>query len=55
MSKSTIRCPQSGEQNSRNQIMLTLIRMDKEVIEDYQHMTIIDENMYWMKITHLFS
>ena len=25
------------------------------VIEDYYHMTTIDENMNWMKITHLFS
>ena len=27
--------------------------MDKVVIEDYYHMTIMDENMNWVKLTYL--
>ena len=33
--------------------MQTLTRMDKVIIEDYYHMTIGDENVNWMKLTHL--
>jgi hypothetical protein len=29
--------------------------MDKVVIEDYYHTTIVDENMKHMKLTHLLS
>jgi hypothetical protein len=35
--------------------MQTLIIMDKVVIEDYYDMTIIDENVYLTKLTHLLS
>jgi hypothetical protein len=35
--------------------MKTLARTNMLVIEDYDHMTIMDENMIWMKLTHLFS
>ena len=35
--------------------MQTLIKMDKVVIEDYYRVTIMDENMNWMKLTHLLS
>ena len=33
--------------------MQTLTRMDKVVIEDYHHMTTIDVDVNWMKLTHL--
>ncbi len=29
--------------------------MDKVVIEDYYHMTTMDENVNWMKLAHLLS
>jgi hypothetical protein len=29
--------------------------MDKVVIKNYYHMTTIDENVYWMKLTYLLS
>ena len=29
--------------------------MHKVVIEDYKHMTIMDENVHWMELTHLLS
>ena len=29
--------------------------MDRVVIEDYYHMTTIDENINWMKLIHLSS
>jgi hypothetical protein len=29
--------------------------MDKIVIEDYYHMTTMDENVNWMKLAHLLS
>lgn len=29
--------------------------MNKVVVEDYYHMTIVNENMNWMKSTHLLS
>ena len=32
--------------------MQTPTRMDKVVIEDYYHMTTMDENMNWMELTH---
>ena len=35
--------------------MQTLTTLDKIVIEDYYQMTIINENVYWMKVAHLFS
>ena len=35
--------------------MQTLTRLDKVVIEDYYHMTIINENVYYMKLAHLLS
>ena len=35
--------------------MQTLLKMDKVVIEDYRHVVLINENMYWMKLTHLLS
>ena len=35
--------------------MQTLTRTDLVAIEDYDHMTIMDENMKWMKLTHLLS
>jgi hypothetical protein len=35
--------------------MQTLLGMDMAVIEDYYHMTIMDENMNWMKLTYLLS
>ena len=31
----------------------TLTRMDKVVIEDFYHMTTMDGNANWMKLTHL--
>ena len=33
----------------------SLTRMDKAVINDYYHMTTMDESMNWMKLTHLMS
>ena len=35
--------------------MQTLIRMDGIVSKDHYHMTIVDENVIWMKLTHLLS
>ena len=35
--------------------MWSLTRMDKAVIKDYCHMTTMDENVNWMKLTHLLS
>ena len=35
--------------------MQTPTRMDKVIIEDYYHMTTMDENMNWMKLTNQFS
>ena len=35
--------------------MQTLIRMDKVVIKDYYHVISMNENVYWMKLTHLLS
>ena len=29
--------------------------MNKVVIKDYNHMTTMDENMNWMKVTHVLS
>ena len=37
------------------QKMQTPKRMDKVVVEDYYHMTIMDENVNWMELAHLFS
>ena len=34
--------------------METLTRMNKVVIEDYYHMTKMDENILWMKLIYLF-
>ena len=34
---------------------VTLKRMNLVVIEDYYHVTTINENMYWMKLIHLLS
>jgi hypothetical protein len=48
-------CPRASNlQISRIQ-MQTLLGMDMAVIEDYYHMTIMDENMNWMKLTYLLS
>ena len=33
--------------------MQSLTKMNKVVIDDYYHMTIMNENMNWMKLTHL--
>ena len=33
--------------------MQTPIRMDKVVIEDYYHLTTMDENMNWIELTNL--
>ena len=35
--------------------MQTPTRMDKVVIEDYKHMTTMDENVHWMELTRLLS
>ena len=35
--------------------MQTPTRMDKVVIEDYYHMTTVNENLDWMKSTHMLS
>ena len=35
--------------------MQTPTKMDKVVIEDFYHMTIMDENFNWMELTHLLS
>ena len=35
--------------------MQTQTRMDKVVIEGYYQMTTMDENVNWMKLTHLLS
>ena len=35
--------------------MQALSRMGMVVIEDYYHVTIMDENVNWMKLTHLMS
>ena len=35
--------------------MQILTRMDRVVIENYYYMTTIDENVYWMKLTHLLA
>jgi hypothetical protein len=35
--------------------MQTSTRMNKIVIEDYHHMTIMDENVNWMKLMNLLS
>lgn len=35
--------------------MQSLIGIDKIVIKDYSHMTIINDIVYWMKLTHLMS
>ena len=34
--------------------MQTLMRMDKVVTEDYYHVIIMDKNMNWMKLIHMF-
>ena len=33
--------------------MQTLTRMDRVVIKNYYHITTMDENVCWMKLTHL--
>jgi hypothetical protein len=33
--------------------MQTLTRIDRVDIEDYYHMTLVDKNVNWMKLTHL--
>ena len=35
--------------------MQTLTRMDRVIIEDYYHVTLVDENLNWMKLTHPLS
>ena len=35
--------------------MQILTRMDKVVLKDYYHMTTMDENVNWLKLTHLLS
>ena len=35
--------------------MQTPRRMNEVVIEDYYHMTTIDENVNWMELAHLLS
>lgn len=39
----------------RTQMQSSLTRMDNVVIEDYCHMTTMDETMNWMKLTHILS
>ena len=41
-----------GKTKKKTQLQ-TLTRMDKVVIKDYYNMTIINENVYWMKLAHL--
>ena len=38
-----------------NAQMKNLTRLDRVVIRDYYHMTTMDENMNWMKPTHLLA
>ena len=35
--------------------MQTPTRMDKVVIEDYYHMTVLNKNANWMELSHLLS
>ena len=35
--------------------MQTLTKTYMVAIEGYNHMTIVDEHMNWMKLTHLFA
>ena len=35
--------------------MQTLTRTNMVVFKDYDHMTIMNEDMKWMKLTHLIS
>ena len=44
-----------SEEKEHETLMQTLTQMDKVIIEDYYHMTTMNEDMNWMEQTHPLS